>query len=246
VRILDSIKHEKKRQQILEAAGHCFVRSGFNGASTSDICREAGISPGHLYHYFDSKDAIITALVETRLEHVAERFKRSISSDDSAVATVLSEMDSLRQSGKPAEWALLFEMLAEGTRNRAMAETLRAHSVQMQMLMTDLIRHGQTRGEVDKGIDPEIAAAVLIGVMDGSKAVALRNPGVDASKAAGLFKLLISRFLVPPASAVAKVASVSGKPKDSQIQTAAASRPRRPTLTKRPDDRGARRKRIAR
>jgi AcrR family transcriptional regulator len=205
MRKLDPIKHEEKRREILQAAGRCFLRSGLRGASISDICAEAGISPGHLYHYFDGKEAIMAALVELRLEHAAERFKRSISGNGSAVATLLSEMDSLRQPGEHAGWGLLFEMLAEGVRNRVMAQTLRAHSRSMRVLVTDLVRHGQARGEVDKRLDPDTSAAVLIGIMDAWKAMVLRDPEVDVSKAAGLFDLLITRFFVSPGSAVAKV-----------------------------------------
>src|SRR5215467_9131451 len=59
MRRLDPVKHEEKRQEILAAAKACFARDGFLGISIADICQEAGISPGHLYHYFDSKDAIL-------------------------------------------------------------------------------------------------------------------------------------------------------------------------------------------
>ena len=42
----------------LAAAQRCFVRSGFHGASMQDICAEAGMSPGNLYRYFPSKEAL--------------------------------------------------------------------------------------------------------------------------------------------------------------------------------------------
>src|SRR5262245_17106399 len=48
-----------RRAEILAAAQRCFVRSGFHGASMQDICAEAGMSPGNLYRYFPSKEALI-------------------------------------------------------------------------------------------------------------------------------------------------------------------------------------------
>src|SRR5260221_11274361 len=75
MRKVDPVKHEKKRQDILEAAGRCFVRDGFRGASTSDICAEAKISPGHLYHYFASKEAIMAAMAEANLDQAAPRLR---------------------------------------------------------------------------------------------------------------------------------------------------------------------------
>src|SRR4051812_17630808 len=47
-----------RRAEILAAAQRCFVRSGFHGASMQDICAEAGMSPGNLYRYFPSKEAL--------------------------------------------------------------------------------------------------------------------------------------------------------------------------------------------
>ena len=71
MRKVDRAKYDEKRQHILEAAEGCFQRDGFRGASISDICAAAGMSPGHLYHYFDSKEAIIEAIFESRLEREA-------------------------------------------------------------------------------------------------------------------------------------------------------------------------------
>jgi AcrR family transcriptional regulator len=53
-----------RRAEILAAAERCFARSGFHRASMQEICAEAGMSPGNLYRYFDSKEAIIAGISE--------------------------------------------------------------------------------------------------------------------------------------------------------------------------------------
>ena len=55
---------ENRRQEIIEAARRCFLRSGFHQTTTDEICHEAAITPGGLYHYFDSKEEIISAVIE--------------------------------------------------------------------------------------------------------------------------------------------------------------------------------------
>jgi TetR/AcrR family transcriptional regulator, repressor for uid operon len=197
MRKLDPVKYEGKRREILRAVARCFRRSGLNGASISDICAEARISPGHLYHYFDDKDAIITAMAEERLNEITTHFERSIGRPGSMVAGMLSEIDWLAQSEGPANSALLFEMLAEAVRRRPVAKTLRAFSRQIRTVLADLLHRGQTRGEIDNEIDPEVAATVLIGIMDGFRALALRYPEVETSKATAVLKLLIRRLLSP-------------------------------------------------
>jgi TetR/AcrR family transcriptional regulator, repressor for uid operon len=197
MRRLDPVKYEEKRREILKAVQRCFRRSGLNGASISDICAEAKISPGHLYHYFDDKDAIINAMTEERLKEITAHLERSIDRPGSMVAGMLSEIDRLAQSEGPANSALLFEMLAEAVRRRSVAKTLRAFSRQVRSVLADLLQRGQVRGEIANEIDPDIAAIVLIGIMDAFRALALRYPEVDTSKATTVLKLLASRLLSP-------------------------------------------------
>jgi TetR/AcrR family transcriptional regulator, repressor for uid operon len=205
MRKLDPIKYEEKRQEILKAVARCFRRLGLNSASISDICAEAKISPGHLYHYFDDKDAIITAMAEERLKEIAAHFERSIDRPGFMVTGMLSEVDWLAQSEGPANSALLFEMLAEAVRRRPVAKTLRAFSRQMRSVLVDLIQRGQTRGEIDNQIDPVIAATVLIGIMDAFRALALRYPEVNTTKeATTVLKRLTSRLLLPEAARSAR------------------------------------------
>lgn len=53
-----------KRQQILEGAQDVFLRMGFDAASMNDITREAGVSKGTIYVYFNSKEDLFVALCE--------------------------------------------------------------------------------------------------------------------------------------------------------------------------------------
>src|SRR3990172_7573714 len=55
---------EQRRREIIEAARVCFLRNGFHQTTTDEICREAAITPGGLYHYFGSKEEIISAVIE--------------------------------------------------------------------------------------------------------------------------------------------------------------------------------------
>jgi AcrR family transcriptional regulator len=209
MRKLDPVKHEKKRQEILEAAKRCFIRSGLKGASTAEICAEAKISPGHLYHYFDSKEAIIAALGEAYLQDTAQRFKETAGGDRSVVATMLSEMD-LREKGlRPSELGLLFELFAESSRNPKMAKMLREHDRAMRGVMAEALRRGQSCGEIDPKLDPEIGAAAMIGLIDAATAMTLRRSRSDAEMTQGLFKNILTLLLAPPKQGAAKATSSS-------------------------------------
>src|SRR3989442_12160775 len=57
---------EDRREQIIDAAMRVFAEKGFGKATNKDIAREAGITPGLIYYYFESKEALLKAIIEAR------------------------------------------------------------------------------------------------------------------------------------------------------------------------------------
>lgn len=198
MRKVDPVKHEEKRRQVLEAAAQCFARNGFQGASISQICAEAGMSAGHLYHYFPSKEAIVEAMVDANLERAANRFGETAKGKSILDALVAHLERSAPDDGRGT--SLLFDMFAEAGRNPTMARILGEHSHGMQALLVDLLRRGQERGEVDPSLDAGVVAPVLVSLVDGVKTLTLRNPHLPPRSYREVLRTLISRFLSPPAS----------------------------------------------
>lgn len=59
-----SASHDLKRDQILDVAAQCFARQSFPAASMNDIAAACGTSKARLYHYYESKDAILFDLLD--------------------------------------------------------------------------------------------------------------------------------------------------------------------------------------
>ncbi|WP_027487846.1 TetR/AcrR family transcriptional regulator [Allorhizobium undicola] len=53
-----------KREQIIDGAKRAFMKFGFDAASMNDITREAGVSKGTIYVYFQNKEDLFSALIE--------------------------------------------------------------------------------------------------------------------------------------------------------------------------------------
>ncbi|KQY34255.1 TetR family transcriptional regulator [Rhizobium sp. Root483D2] len=53
-----------KREQIIEGAKRVFMSVGFDAASMNDITREAGVSKGTIYVYFQNKEDLFSAMIE--------------------------------------------------------------------------------------------------------------------------------------------------------------------------------------
>ncbi len=59
--------HDHKRTRILKCAARVFAQEGFDRASMSQLARECGISKANIYHYYDSKDAILFDILDSYL-----------------------------------------------------------------------------------------------------------------------------------------------------------------------------------
>ena len=78
-------KSETRRKSILDAALKEFESKGFAGALVEDVAREAGISKGTIYSYFESKDAILMGLAEEVVELVLNQFVASLENADDPI-----------------------------------------------------------------------------------------------------------------------------------------------------------------
>jgi AcrR family transcriptional regulator len=196
LRKVDPVKHEQKRGEILGAALRCFTRDGFRGASTTDICTEAGISPGHLYHYFPSKVAIIETLIDMGLARTAARFERILAAPD-VVEALLVDIEETSLRFRPAQ-ILNLDGLAEAARNPEFAKVIERHTTAVRRMWSDFLRRAQEQGRVDSGLDPDATANILIALIDGSRAMPIRNPKLDIGKSVEHLRTMLVRFLSPP------------------------------------------------
>ncbi|HEX8983065.1 MAG TPA: TetR family transcriptional regulator [Ktedonobacterales bacterium] len=55
---------EERRNQLIDTALQLFSEHGIEATRVSDIARAAGVAQGLLYHYFPSKDALLTAIIQ--------------------------------------------------------------------------------------------------------------------------------------------------------------------------------------
>ncbi|WEX77084.1 TetR/AcrR family transcriptional regulator [Sinorhizobium numidicum] len=67
-----------KREQILEGAKRVFMRSNFDAASMNDITREAGVSKGTLYVYFENKEDLFEALIARERSRIVMSVKHAL------------------------------------------------------------------------------------------------------------------------------------------------------------------------
>ena len=155
-----------RRAEILAAAQRCFVRSGFHGASMQDICAEAGMSPGNLYRYFPSKEALIAGIAERDRAEVAQEFA-SVDLSQGLFA-VLEGLAHHHFTERPDEQVkLCTEISAEARRNPEIARISAAFDTDVKRWLIDLFRAGAERGDIPSDVDFEAVVTMLMIIADG-------------------------------------------------------------------------------
>lgn len=70
------------REAILTAAEKIILRDGYQPAKMADIAEATGVSVGTLYNYFDSKEAVLNALIEHHRARFQAQVEQPFDSDD--------------------------------------------------------------------------------------------------------------------------------------------------------------------
>jgi len=123
----ESDKSELRRRQVLDAATECFRREGFHGSSIARISKVAGMSPGHIYHYFANKEAIVEAIAERERDEMAElllKMEQDRAGGDLVARLTRHTAEVVERNSDPATVGLMLELGAEAARNPAIARIL--------------------------------------------------------------------------------------------------------------------------
>ncbi len=160
-------KNPEKRIRILDAALKIFASRGFYNAKVSEVAKEAGVADGTIYLYFESKDALLIALFEDRMQRIIARANDEIARTEGNVldkirqaialhlSLVLDDPDlaefitvELRQSGK----------FIKEYDNPKFTEYLR--------IFRDLILAGQEQGLIRRNVDARLVVRAIFGALD--------------------------------------------------------------------------------
>jgi AcrR family transcriptional regulator len=162
---------ELRRQEIIDAARCCFLRSGFHQTTTDEICHEAAITPGGLYHYFGSKEEIISAVIEDTARVAVDNMRSTAEASGnvrSAVQTLGSVFfERARDPQLESTTRLDLEIWSETLRNEKLAEITRESRTLRRQWLESLIRQGQLEGPYTEQVDPKGFADLVMAIFDG-------------------------------------------------------------------------------
>jgi len=185
-----------RREHILDAAEQCFARAGFHRTTMHDICRAAGVSPGALYVYFDSKEALIAGLSERDRAEFAERFDQLVHAPDFMQALkALGEEYFLEEPAHKQRMCI--EIGLESTRNPRVGEIYRRFDRYIVDSFATLFAKLQAEGRIAPALDIPTTVGAFMIIADGMFWRRAVDPAFDASKLMPAVLQLVETLLNP-------------------------------------------------
>ncbi len=161
-----AFKPVDRREEILDAAQRCFARAGFHQTSMQEIYAEARMSPGGLYRYFASKEAIIAGIAERDRADVAEQFRMMREATNLFEGLEMAARHYFVE--RPLdEVVLCAEIMSESRRSAEVDRIHTAIEADVKKGLVELLQKAAATGAVSKNIDFEATANILMAMGDG-------------------------------------------------------------------------------
>jgi AcrR family transcriptional regulator len=188
-----------QRERILRAAKRCFVERGFHAASMADIARTAEMSAGLIYRYFESKNAIVRAIIDRQIEETRGLLDRLSSADD-LVSAILDHFERWsRPDDQEMNAALFLEMAAEATRDPEIAEATRTADRVVRCKLQEALQRTGPAGAPP--LDPAEANRRVLAlqcVIEGLLVRAVRQPDLDRATLKACLEEALAGLTTPP------------------------------------------------
>jgi TetR/AcrR family transcriptional repressor of uid operon len=177
----DRRRQEERRSTILDAFEHCIVRTGFHRTTMQDVATEAGMSVGNLYRYFNSKEALVSGLIERDRERLRLDFATATEASD--------QLGALRALGRkhfveePRERSMqILEIWAEATHNPEVAEMCLAIESECSSKMIELLDQAAASGQIQPRLDTYTIVEIIMAIGDGMFRRRAMDPTFDAEE----------------------------------------------------------------
>ena len=156
-----------RRARILDAAERSFCRSGFHRTTMQDVAVEAVMSPGNLYRYFPSKDALVAGLCERDRLNLGREFSELGTTAGDFLASFRALGRKHFDEANKAKAKLCLEIWAEATRNPAIAALQAEFDSTLVEQLAAAFERAKESGFVHPSVNARAVASIISKLGDG-------------------------------------------------------------------------------
>lgn len=164
--LVDNGTDVNTKTKIFMVSAHLFAEKGYNGVSMREISEQSGVSKPTIYYYFGSKEGIYKSLVDTGLAHILSSLERIQAQEISAKEKLVMLLKTyFRETLQRPEFIRFFINLFNSSENIAFLETAKTEAIKHWKTLSIMIQQGIDSGEFGASAKPQLAAAIIGGVL---------------------------------------------------------------------------------
>jgi AcrR family transcriptional regulator len=174
-RTVNSSLHTIRREAFLDVAQRLIQAKGYEAMSIQDVLDELEVSKGAFYHYFDSKQALLEAVVERFADGAIAALAPVLNDPDLPALQKLERVFAgiARWKAESKELVLAIMEVWNSDSNALVRDKLRQMTVRRLVpLLTAVVEQGIQEG-VFRAKPPEDTATVLVSLMQGFQDLAV-------------------------------------------------------------------------
>jgi AcrR family transcriptional regulator len=155
--------------QIVQAAMRVMARQGYARTSLMDIAKEAGMSKGAVHYHFPSKEALVSKVLETACDAVAQRTIAVWGAGGNPFESLHKSLEELWRvrAERTDEAAIVADLLAQSLYDDTLRPKLAEYyAFAAAQVHEHLMKHLVAIGLRPK-VPPEVLPRILIGLLDG-------------------------------------------------------------------------------
>lgn len=160
------VDRKDMQDKILNAAQICLAEQGYHGCKMGDLALAAGIAKGTLYLYFDTKEALVIALITRQFAQFEAQFPDKPCQNLPAFEQRLQGMLDLTEA-QLGGVRLFFDLLGPGFANDAIRQVISAFFDALGRSFARDLRALQKAGEIPQTAEPEVLGRALAAMLDG-------------------------------------------------------------------------------
>jgi TetR/AcrR family transcriptional repressor of uid operon len=170
-------RSQETQERILRAAQLVFARGGYDATSVAEICRQAGVSKGALYHHFPTKQSVFLALLEEWLTELDAGIE-ALRQEALDMPQALLQMAGLTRhifNAADGRLTMFLEFWSQASLDPTVWQATIAPYRRYQRFFASLVREGIEAGSM-RDIDPDVAAHLIVSVAVGLLLQGLLDP----------------------------------------------------------------------
>jgi len=161
-------KSDITRRRVLEVTSDLFRRNGYQATSMRDIATALGMKSGSLYYYYESKEALLAAILNDNIDATRAGLKQMVAdlpADATArqkfEAAIAASVKTISQAGDMAVVSAQTLSFLQEPEYSEQSEHRRAYN----QFWRDIIIEGKEKGEIRKDLPDAVASMAIVGAL---------------------------------------------------------------------------------